>query len=777
MSILGNRVLRKEDPLFLTQGAAYVDDLVVDGALHLTFVRSTMAHARIESIDTTEALSAPGVVAVYTAADVGLPPIRPEVPILNQSMPQPVLADGVVRFVGEPVVAILTEERYQGPDAAELVWIEYDPLPAVVDPAESAGNETLLHPEAGTNVALELAFPLDESLFDGCDVVVRQRIVNQRVAPAPLEVRGGVAQWGDDGRLTYWGSSQHPHTWRAELARGLEIEEEQIRFIAPDVGGGFGAKIHSYPEDVLCCWAARAIGRPVRWQDTRSESMVAMGHGRGQVQEVELGGTRDGKFLAYRLRLVQDAGAYPRIGAVLPFMTRTMLTGVYDIPKAEFNSTSVVTNTTPTVAYRGAGRPEAASAIERIVDMFAAEIGMDPAEVRRANLVPKDAFPFTTPVSTTYDIGDYAGALDRVLEAAGYADLRAEQARRRSGGDEAGSGKLMGIGLSVYVEITAVGGGTEFGAVEVKPDGRALVRAGTSSHGQGHATAYSMLVSDRLGIPIEDIDFLQSDTDLVPYGEGTSGSRSMQQGGVAVAQAATELVEKAKQLASDLLEAAPEDVVLDATTGAFHVAGTPAVAKTWSEVSSAAASSADFGPLGTEVKFTAQGPTFPFGAHVAVVEVDPETGKVELVRMVACDDAGRLINPLLAEGQVHGGLAQGAAQALLEEVRYDDDGNPVTSNLADYAFISAAELPSFEIVHMETPTPLNELGAKGIGESGTIGSTPAVQNAVVDALAPLGVRHVDMPATPERVWRAATGIGGEPGADASPAAAGTGSAG
>ncbi|MDQ1436587.1 MAG: aerobic carbon-monoxide dehydrogenase large subunit [Acidimicrobiaceae bacterium] len=757
MSILGNRVVRKEDPLFLTKGATYVDDLVLDGAVHLSFVRSTMAHARITSIDVDEARQAPGVVAVFTAADLPLPPIQPEVPILNQSMPQPMLAKDKVRFVGEPVVAIVTEERYQGPDAAELVLVDYDPLPPVMDPESALETETLLHEEAGTNAALELAFPLSEDLFDGCDVVVRRRINNQRVAPAPLEVRGGAARWESDGRLTYWGSSQHPHTWRDEVARGLGIDPAQVRFIAPDVGGGFGAKIHSYPDDVLCCWIAQQAGRPVKWQDTRSESMVAMGHGRGQVQHIEIGGTRDGKVLAYRLTVLQDAGAYPRLGAVLPFMTRTMLTGVYDIPKAEFTSRSVVTNTTPTVAYRGAGRPEATAAVERAVDLFAAEIGMDPADVRRANLIDRAAFPFTTPTLTTYDSGDYAGALDRVLEAADYAGLRAEQARRRAQGqaDNAGiTATLMGIGVSTYVEITAVGGGTEFGAVEVKPDGKALVRAGTSSHGQGHATSYAMLVSDRLGIPMDDIEFVQSDTDLIPYGEGTSGSRSMQQGGVAVAQAATQLVDKARQLAGDLLEADVADVVLDPAEGRFHVAGTPAIAKTWAEVATAAAATPDFGPLGTEVQFTAEGPTFPFGAHVAVVEVDPETGKVELTRMVACDDAGTLINPLLAEGQVHGGLAQGAAQALLEEVRYDEDGNPVTSNLADYAFISAAELPSFEIVHMETPTPLNELGAKGIGESGTIGSTPAVQSAVCDALAPFGVRHVDMPATPERVWRA-----------------------
>ena len=758
MSILGNRVVRKEDPLFLTKGATYVDDLALEGAVHLTFVRSTMAHARITSIDVAAALEAPGVVAVYTAADIGLPPIRPEVVILNQAMGQPLLAEGVVRFVGEAVAVVVTEERYQGVDAAELVWVDYEPLPAIVDPETSlAPDAPILHAEAGTNLALELAFPLDESLFDGCDVVVRQRIVNQRVAPAPLEVRGGAAVWGDDGRLTYWGSSQHPHTWRDELARGLQIEPDQVRFIAPDVGGGFGAKIHAYPEDLVCAWVAAPaqVGRPARWQDTRSESMVAMGHGRGQIQSVAIGGTRDGRVLAYRLEVVQDTGAYARIGAALPYMTRTMLTGVYDIPRAEFSSRSVVTNTTPTVAYRGAGRPEATAAIERAMDLFALEIGLDPVDVRRRNLIAPTAFPFTTPVSTVYDIGDYEGALDRVLAAADYAGLRAEQARRRAEGGPV----QMGIGVSTYVEITAVGGGTEFGAVSVGADGRAVVRAGTSSHGQGHATAYAMLVSDRLGIPIDDIDFVQSDTDLVPYGEGTSGSRSMQQGGVAVAQAADALVEKARTAAADLLEAAADDVVLDAAGGVFHVAGTPAVSKTWAEVAgSAGGGGGGGGGLGSEVKFTAQGPTFPFGAHLAVVSVDTETGKVVLERVVACDDAGRLINPLLAEGQVHGGIAQGAAQALLEEFRYDEDGNPVTANLADYAFISAAELPSFEVIHMETPTPLNELGAKGIGESGTIGSTPAVQSAVCDALAPLGIRHVDMPATPERVWRAVNGL-------------------
>jgi len=771
VSILGNRVVRKEDPAFLTRGATYVDDLDVPGALHLSFVRSTMAHARIASIDADAARQAPGVVAIFTAADLDIGPIAPEVPILNQQMAQPLLATDVVRFVGEPVVAILTEHRYQAADAAELVDVGYEPLPVVVDPEDAARNETLLFPDVGTNTALELAFPEDGGLFDGCEVVVSQRVRNQRVAPVPLEVRGGVAQWGDDGRLTYWGSSQHPHSWRDELAKGLGIEPERVRFIAPDVGGGFGAKIHSYPEDVLAAWVAGRVGRPVRWQDTRSEAMVAMGHGRGQVQDVQIGGTRDGKVLAYRLRIVQDAGAYPRLGAVLPFMTRTMLTGVYDIATAECSSRSVVTNTTPTVAYRGAGRPEATAAIERAMDLFAGEIGMDPAEVRRRNLVASDAFPYTTPTGTAYDSGDYQRALDLALDAAGYADLRAEQHRRRAAAQSHGGTVHMGIGVSCYVEITAPGFGTEFGAVEVRPDGTAVVRAGTSSHGQGHATAFSMLVSDRLGIPMDAIEFVQSDTDLVPYGEGTSGSRSMQQGGVAVRQAAGMVADQAQALAAELLEANADDVVLDVAEGRFHVAGTPAVGKTWAELASAAASAGN--ALAAETKFSA-GSTFPFGAHVAVVEVDEETGKVTLERIVAVDDAGRLVNPLLAEGQVHGGIAQGAAQALLEEVRYDDDGNPVTANLADYAFISAAELPSFETLHTETPTPLNELGAKGIGESGTIGSAPAVQSAVIDALTHLGVRHLDMPATPERVWRALH-PGAEPAPAEPPAASGLGS--
>lgn len=750
MSILGSRVLRREDPKFLTSGGIYGEDLALDGAVWATFVRSTVAHARIAEIGADDARKAPGVVAVYTGADIDLPPVPAGVPGSPDVMGRPVLATGVVRFAGEAVAVVLTEERYQGEDAAEAVFVEYDPLPAVVDAAAGATSETLLFPEHGSNVALAFEQPLDEHFFDDCEVVVRQRVINQRLAPCPLEVRSGAATWGDDGRLTQWASNQAPHGAKADLAQTYGLDPGQIRVIAPDVGGGFGAKIGLYAEDLVLPWLARESGRTVRWTENRSESMLAMGHGRAQVQDMVIGGNRDGRVSHYRVEVLQDCGAYPSLGAFLPALTRMMASGTYDIANVEFSARSIVTNTTPTVAYRGAGRPEATACVERAMDLFAAEIGRDPAEVRRTNLIAKDAFPFTTPTETVYDCGDYEGALDLVLESAGYQDLRTEQARRR----EAGDAVQMGIGVSTYVEITnGAGPSGEFSAVEILPDGKAKVYTGTSPHGQGHHTAWSMLASEQLGIPMDDIEVVASDTDLVREGGGTMGSRSLQSGGLAVHEASITLVAQARKLAADMLEASPDDVVLDKAEGRFHVTGTPSVARTWAEV--AAASDATDG-LRVEQSSSPSGPTFPFGAHVAVVEIDIGTGAVRLVRLVAVDDAGTILNPLLAEGQRHGGLAQGAAQALLEEVRYDADGNPVTSNLADYAIISSTELPSFELVAMATPTPINQLGAKGIGESGTIGATPAVQSAVVDALSHLGVRHLDMPATPERVWRAIT---------------------
>ncbi len=748
----------------MTTGGVYGDDLTTEGALYVTFVRSTVAHARIASLDVSEALRVPGVVAVYTGADVDLPLLPAGVPGLPAQMKRPILARDTVRFVGEPVAVILAETRMVGEDAIEAVFVDYEPLHAVVDPEESLAGQTLLFPDAGTNVAVAFEQPLDEHAFDGCEVVVRQRIVNQRVAPCPLEVRSGAASWGEDGRLTQWASNQAPHGAKAAIAGLYSLPPEQVRVIAPDVGGGFGAKIGLYAEDLLLPWLAKSSGRPVRWTETRSESMLALGHGRAQTQDVTIGGTRDGKVLAYRLEVIQDAGAYPAIGAFLPYLTRVMASGTYDLAKVEFVARSVVTNTTPVVAYRGAGRPEATAAIERAMDLFAAELGLDPAEVRRTNLVAADAFPFTSPTGTTYDVGEYARALDLALEASGYGQLRAEQARRRAEGGP----KQLGIGVSTYVEITnGAGPPGEFAAVEVLPDGTARVYTGSSPHGQGHVTAWSMLASEQLGIPMEDIEVIANDTDLVASGGGTMGSRSLQSGGLAVHEASIELVDVARALAAESLEASVDDIVLDRVEGRFHVAGTPSLGRSWPEIvalAAASSSAADptasaagspaLAPLRVEHDSAPPGPTFPFGAHVAVVEIDTETGAVRLDRLVAVDDAGTILNPLLAEGQRHGGLAQGAAQALMEEVSYDEDGNPVTSNLADYAMISAAELPMFELIPMETPTPINALGAKGIGESGTIGSTPAVQSAVVDGLAHFGIRHLDMPASPQRVWRA-----------------------
>jgi aerobic carbon-monoxide dehydrogenase large subunit len=753
-SILGNRVLRKEDPKFLTTGGVYVDDLhdepLLAGAAQVTYVRSTMAHARIVAIDAGAALELPGVIAVFTGADLGLEPLPAA---FNPAVARPLLAIDTVRYVGEPIAAVLTERADQGEDAAEAVVVDYDPLDAVVDLESAVGSATHLYPAAGGNIVFDstmLGLPAlsGDDYFDGCDVIVNQRVVNQRVAPCPLEVRAAAAAWVGD-RLVQWLSTQHAQGAVEPITKANGIDAGQLRIITPDVGGGFGAKIATYPEEILLGRLAKEAGRPVRWRETRSESMVALGHGRAQVQVVTIGGTRDGTVLAYRLHVLQDCGAYADMATILaPFMTRPMSSGVYAIPKIDCQTTSVVTNTTPVVAYRGAGRPEATAAIERAMDLFAAEIGKDPADVRRANLIPKFLDPHATAIGQTYDVGDYEGALDRVLATAGYAELRAEQATRRERGDV----RQLGIGLSVYVEITGgVPPMSEASKVEVLEDGRAVIYTGTSPHGQGHATSWAMLASEQTGIPMERIELVWGDTDLVPVGGGTMGSRSLQQGGAAVHEASIILVDKARELAAKLLEAAVADVVLDKDQGAFHVTGTPAVAKSWSELAVAAK---DEGGLAVEHTFNAAGATFPFGAHVAVVEVDTETGQVRLVRHVACDDAGRVLNPMILEGQIHGGVAQGAAQALLEEVRYDEDGNPITSNLADYAFISAAELPSVEIVHMETPTPLNPLGAKGIGESGTIGSTPAVQSAVIDALQHLGVRHIDMPTTAERVWAA-----------------------
>ncbi len=754
-SILGTRVQRKEDPKFLTSGGEYVDDLDDErlaGAAHVVYARSAAAHGTINSIDVEAAREMPGVIEIFTAESLGLEPVPSP---FNPATSRTLMASDKVRFVGEPIAAVVAETATQAADAAEMVFADVEFLPTLVDMEEALTSETLVYEAAGSNAVFDttaLGMPDNsppEEFFADCEVSVSGRFLNQRVAPCPLEVRGSAATW-IDGRLHQWMSTQHAQGAKDPVVAANGVDGADVRLITPDVGGGFGAKIDPGNEELLLGPISKAIGRPVAWRETRSESMMTLGHGRAQLQYVTIGGTRDGDVTHYQLHAIQDAGGFVGMGTILaPFMTRPMSLGVYDIPNVEVRTTSVVTNTTPTTAYRGAGRPEATAAIERAMDMFANEIGMDAAEVRRKNLIPKFDEPHTTAIGQTYDVGDYEAALDKALEAAGYQELRAEQARRRESGDDV----QIGIGVSVYVEIT--GGVPPMGdaaKVEVDDDGGATIYTGTSPHGQGHDTAWSMIASEQTGIPMDRITLVWGDTDLVPEGGGTMGSRSLQQGGAAVNQASIELVEKAQQLAAQLLEADAGDVVLDKESGAFHVAGTPAVSKTWADLAVAAKAQDD--ELTIDTRFEAGQPTFPFGAHVAVVEVDTGTGQVRHVRQVACDDAGRVLNPLLLDGQIHGGIAQGAAQALLEEVRYDEDGNPITSNLADYGMISAAELPSFEVVHMETPTFVNPLGAKGIGESGTIGSTPAVQSAVVDAVSHLGVTHIDMPATAERVWQA-----------------------
>jgi len=755
--VLGEKVLRKEDPKFLTTGGVYIedfDDPRLAGAVHVVFARSPIAHGTIESIDTSEARTMPGVVAVYTAEDLGLAPTPSG---FNPAVSRTLLASGKVRWVGEPVVAVLAETYEQATDAAQTVIIDIDPLPALIDLEESLASDVHIYPEAGGNAVFDSTFMggtpnTGPEFFEGCEVVIEQTVLNQRVAPCPLEPRAGAATW-EDGRLLVWVSSQHVQGVRDGFAGLAGVEPDQVRVMTPDVGGGFGAKIGVYSEELLLGPLARAVGRPVRYRETRSESMMNLGHGRAQLQHITVGGSRDGRVTHLRLALTQDSGGFAELGTALgALFTRAMASAVYDIAHIEAHCYSVVTNTTPVVAYRGAGRPEATAAAERAMDLFAAELGLDPAEVRRINLIPKFTEPHTTASGQTYDVGDYEVALDQALEAADYPALRAEQARRRAAGDVV----QLGIGVSTYVEVTGgVGAMNEAAKIEINPDGTGTIYTGTSPHGQGHDTVWSTIASAQTGIPIDRFTLVWGDTDRTPYGLGTMGSRSLQQGGAAVHDAAVGLVDKARQVAARALEADPADIELDVAAGAFHVAGTPSLTKTWAEL----AAVAEPGELTDENTFQAEMATFPFGAHVAVVEVDTETGQVRHVRHVACDDAGTIVNPMLVAGQVHGGIAQGAAQALWEEVRYDADGNPVTSNFADYGMVTADLLPNVERIPMETPTFVNPLGAKGIGESGTIGATPAVHSAVLDALAPYGVRHIDMPCTAQKVWAAIHGVG------------------
>ncbi len=760
MTIIGTRVLRREDPKFLTGGATYtadLDDPRLDGALYATFVRSIAANGKIIGIDADDARSMPGVAMVLTGEDLDL--VLPgRVPMFAPVLlNRPLLARDHVRFVGEPVAVVLSETRAAGQDAAETVFVDIDPLESVTDLESAASDRVVVHESHGTNNALTFSDmgmatgTSDDSFFDDCEVVVKQRVVHPRMSAAPLEVRSAAASW-TDGRLLLFLSSQASHLAKGALVQVYGSAPEDVHVIVPDVGGGFGAKVGPTPEEVLIPHLSRVSDRPVRWLETRTENLIAAGPGRAQIHQAALGGSKEGDVTHYRLEVLMDAGAYTRIGAVLPVLTMSMAPGTYDIANIETQARSIITNAVPTEAFRGAGRPEATLTIERMFDLFAAEVGLDPVELRRRNLIEADAFPATTAVGSEYDTGNYEVALDKALEASNYAELRADQAARRAAEDPV----QIGVGVANYVEITAgpAPGGNEYGRIEITGSGRARVYSGSLSHGQGHATTFAMIAAEELGLDVNDIEVVQGDTDKIPRGEGTLASRSTQLGGSAVLNAAATIVDTAKEIAADLLEAAVSDVVLDTDSGVFHVSGTPAVTKSWAQIAAAATDE----QLVAENDFNGKA-TFPFGTHVAVVEVDTETGGVALKRMVTVDDAGTIINPLIVEGQRHGGTAQGVAQALLEEVCYDEDGNPVTSNFADYSIISAAELPMFELVGMQTPTPHNPLGAKGIGESGAIGATPAVQSAVIDALSHLGVRHIDIPLSPQKVWSAVTEAG------------------
>lgn len=757
-SILGNSVVRLEDPTLLTGAGKYVDDLEAGATSErIYFVRSNVAHGEVRSVDVSEAEGMPGVSAVYHAGgeDLGLPSFQ-GFPLMPETFNRPVFAKDRVRFVGDIMAAVVADTMAHAVDAAEAIVVDIDPLPAVVSQHDAlADGAPLLFPETGSNVCFATNFG-EEDPLEGADVVAEVEMVSQRLAGVPMEPNGCLMVPGEPtGGITCWISHQAPHSVQPAIAGFLGLDPGVVRVVCPWVGGGFGPKAAVYVEYLVAAAAAMRLGKPVKWVETRSENMITLVHGRDFTMTAKLGLTGEGKIVGLDANVIASGGAYPAIGAVLPMLTQMMSVGVYDIPKVRFNATSVATNTTPIGAYRGAGRPEATQLIERVLDVAADQMGIDAAELRRRNFIAPEAFPLTTVTGGAYDSGEYAKALDAALEASGYKQLRADQERRRKNGDR----RQLGIGVSAYVEVTApLGLHTEYGSAEINDDGTATVSAGTSAHGQGHHTAFAMVASEVLGIPMEKIKFVNSDTASVPRGSGTMGSRSLQTAGNAIFASSKEVLSRAKQIAAHALEASPEDIVTG--DGGLQVAGVPGRMVPWADLAAASKDSARLpegmepGPLRHEGDFDGGNSTFPFGAHVSVVEVDTETGKVDMIRHVAVDDCGRILNPLLVKGQQHGGIAQGAAQALFEWMQYDADGNPLTSNLMDYLMPAASELCSFEVSNTETDSPRNPLGAKGIGESGTIGSTPAVHNAVVDAVSHLGISHIDMPCTPERVWAA-----------------------
>ena len=768
---VGARVRRKEDPRLITGSSTYVGDLKLPGLLHCAIVRSPYAHANIKSIDVSAALALPGVVAVYTGeqlrkmagpmaggggegGSVEEEAAEETAGKTDQEQQYP-LAIGKVRHVGEQVAAVIATDLYIARDAVDLVEVEYEPLPvAATIKAALAPDAPRVFGDKPDNIGLKwqkTAGDVDaafaEAEKDGA--VFNMHIVSQRLSAVPMEGRAVAAMWDAwQGALTVWTSVQNPHSARTILATVLGMAESDVRVIAPEVGGGFGVKIGAYPEDVVVAAVARALKRPVKWTESRAENMLATNHGRDQEIEIQVAARKDGTVLGLKEEITGNLGAYP-LAAFLPVLTAQMAIGTYNIKNIAITVTCVHTHTMSVAAYRGAGRPEACYYIERIMDRVADELGLDPADVRRKNFIPPSAFPYDTPTGLTYDSGEYERSLDKLLENADYKGLRAEQQRLRQ------QGRYMGIGLSCYIEMCGFGP-YESASVRVEPSGAVTVMTGISPHGQGQETTFSQMVADRLGIDYDKIAVRHGDTSNTPIGQGTMGSRGLVTGGSALVGALDKIEAKAQKIAAHLLEAAPEDI--EVTDGRFSVKGAPDRAKNLAEIAAAAYSASlpdDIHPgLEESDFFKPPGLTYPSGAHIAVVEIDPDTGDVRLTRYFTVDDCGRVISPLLVAGQVHGGLAQGIGQALYEEVLYDEQGQLISGSLMDYAVPVAKYFPQFETDRTETPSPLNPLGVKGIGEAATVASTPAVANAVIDALEPFGIQHLDLPLTAEKVWRA-----------------------
>jgi carbon-monoxide dehydrogenase large subunit len=766
---------RKEDPPLLQGLGKYLDDISVPGVLHAAFVRSPEAHARITSIDASAALARPGIHAVYSGNDVDLEaglPLAWVPPGVDVQTPEHwPLAKEVVKHVGDPVAVVIGEDRYAVVDAAEDVIVDYDPLPVVTDMEAALEGGDLVHPGLGTNKVHEWSLGGDvESALAASEVVIERRFVNHRMSGAPIEPRGVLADYRA-GDLTVWSSTQIPNFLRLFLAIQLGMTEDRIRVVAPDVGGGFGSKLQIYGEEILLAWCSRRLSRPVKWVETRSEHMMASHHGRDQIGYVKMGAKRDGTFTALHVKILQDIGAYSMfLGPLIPSLGAFVMTGCYRWDAVRSDITGVFTNKMGTDAIRGAGRPEAMHYIEVMVEQMAQELGIDRLELRRRNFVPKEEFPYPTAVGMTYDSGDYQGSLSKLLE---HIDPAQE-------GGRTPDGKLRGIGFSTWTEICglapsrATGPATlgvqaglwESALVRVQVTGSVTVYSGTSPHGQGLETGFSQIVADRLGVDPEQVRVMHGDTSQGPQGLGTYGSRSMAVGGEAVARATAKVVDKIHAIVAHKLEAAPEDIEL--REGRFSVKGSPDKAMTLAEVAGLAYIPEGNLPEGMEAGleetafYDPDNFTWPFGAHAAVVEVDPETGKIDVVRYVAVDDCGNPINPTLIDGQIHGGVVHAIGQALFEQISYDENGQLETGSFVSYALPSAAEVPSFETDRTVTPSPTNSLGVKGVGEAGTIAGSAAVTNAVIDALRPLGIEFINMPLTPVRIWEAIEEKGGAP---------------